>query len=114
SSAAVASRQPGFDVTTVDATTRCLMSREVDYGIKDVWDDMVGDLEERASTTIEGLSQRSEARNAWETLSHSMNYNKPIHAELQAYRAQILEAREPELTRDPEPYDGLTDAGSTF
>ncbi|GJV27792.1 hypothetical protein Tco_1384240 [Tanacetum coccineum] len=55
-STAVAARQPGLDVATMDATPRRPMSREVGYGIEDVWDDMVRDMEERASTTIEGLS----------------------------------------------------------
>ncbi|GKD27847.1 hypothetical protein Tco_1234061 [Tanacetum coccineum] len=62
SSEAVAARQPGLEIThatdTVDATTRRLVSREVGYRIEDVWDDMVGDMEERAPTTVEGLSQR--------------------------------------------------------
>ncbi|GKA90839.1 hypothetical protein Tco_0812709 [Tanacetum coccineum] len=58
SSATAAARQPGLDVATVDATPGCHMSREVGYGIEDVWDDMVGDMEERAPTTVEGLSQR--------------------------------------------------------
>ncbi|GJX39673.1 hypothetical protein Tco_0252976 [Tanacetum coccineum] len=57
-SATAAARQPGLDIATVDATPRRPMSREVGYGIKDVWYDMVGDMEERAPTTIEGLSQR--------------------------------------------------------
>ncbi|GJT76751.1 hypothetical protein Tco_1043476 [Tanacetum coccineum] len=52
-------RQPGLDVThatdygfddTMDATPGCPMSREVGYGITDVWDDMVGDMEETALT----------------------------------------------------------------
>ncbi|GJW52109.1 hypothetical protein Tco_0093460 [Tanacetum coccineum] len=30
----------------------------VGYGIRDVWDDMVRDMEERAPTTVKGLSQR--------------------------------------------------------
>ncbi|GKE75934.1 hypothetical protein Tco_1542054, partial [Tanacetum coccineum] len=60
-------RQPGLDVThdidysfvdTVDATPRRPMSREIGYGITDVWDDMVRDMEERASTTLKELSQR--------------------------------------------------------
>ncbi|GKE20193.1 hypothetical protein Tco_1431705 [Tanacetum coccineum] len=58
SSAAAATRQPGLDVASMDATPGCMMSREVGYGIEDVWDDMVGDMEERAPTTIKGLSQR--------------------------------------------------------
>ncbi|GJZ33707.1 hypothetical protein Tco_0871143 [Tanacetum coccineum] len=57
-SSADAARQPRLDVATIDATPGCSMSREVGYGIEDVWDDMVGDIEERASTTVEGLSQR--------------------------------------------------------
>ncbi|GKE41767.1 hypothetical protein Tco_1469051 [Tanacetum coccineum] len=67
SSAAVAARQPGLDVTPVtnysfvdivDATPGRPMSIEVGYGITDVWDDMVGDMEGRAPTTLEELSQR--------------------------------------------------------
>ncbi|GJZ08730.1 hypothetical protein Tco_0543013 [Tanacetum coccineum] len=58
SSTAIAGRQPGLDVATMDATPGRPMSREVGYGIKDVWNDMVGDIEERAPTTVEGLSQR--------------------------------------------------------
>ncbi|GKG55608.1 hypothetical protein Tco_0574502, partial [Tanacetum coccineum] len=36
--AVAAARQPGLDVATVDDTPRYLMSREVGYGIEDVWD----------------------------------------------------------------------------
>ncbi|GJS04438.1 hypothetical protein Tco_0320946 [Tanacetum coccineum] len=35
-----------------------LTGREVGYGIEDIWDDMVGDMEERAPTIVEGLSHR--------------------------------------------------------
>ncbi|GJX37313.1 hypothetical protein Tco_0250616 [Tanacetum coccineum] len=41
-----------------DATPRPPMSRVVGYGIMDVWDDMVGEMEGRALTTLEELSQR--------------------------------------------------------
>ncbi|GJT82711.1 hypothetical protein Tco_1057053 [Tanacetum coccineum] len=58
SSAAVATRQPGLDVATLDVTPGRPMYREVGYGIEDVWDDMVGDMEERAPTIVEDLSQR--------------------------------------------------------
>ncbi|GJR11289.1 putative reverse transcriptase domain-containing protein [Tanacetum coccineum] len=57
SSAVAAARQPGLDVATMDVTPGRPMSREVGYGIKDVWDDMVWDMEERAPT-MEALSQR--------------------------------------------------------
>ncbi|GJS16300.1 hypothetical protein Tco_0410772 [Tanacetum coccineum] len=113
---------------------------EVGYGIRDVWDDMVRDMEERAPTTVKGLSQRvtdlsttlaqdtheiyvrledaqdnralqrarvntlfrdrryhlhtvvlveSEARCARQAWSQAMDYNRTVHAELQAYRAQV-------------------------
>ncbi|GJX07072.1 hypothetical protein Tco_0195004 [Tanacetum coccineum] len=58
SSAVATTRQPGLDVATVDATPGLPMSKEVGYGIKDVWNDMVGDIEERAPTTVEGLSKK--------------------------------------------------------
>ncbi|GKE02513.1 hypothetical protein Tco_1390496 [Tanacetum coccineum] len=58
SSAAAAARQAGLDVATVDVTPRRQISREFGYGIEDVWDDMVRDIEERVSTTVKGLSQR--------------------------------------------------------
>nr|GEW10772.1 hypothetical protein [Tanacetum cinerariifolium] len=60
SSAAATARQPGLDVATIDATPGCPMSREVAYGIEDVWDDMVVDMEDRAPTTIKGLNQRND------------------------------------------------------
>ncbi|GJV63158.1 hypothetical protein Tco_1473986 [Tanacetum coccineum] len=34
------------------------MSRELDYGITDTWDDLVGAIEEIAPTTLEGVNQR--------------------------------------------------------
>nr|GEX70561.1 hypothetical protein [Tanacetum cinerariifolium] len=116
SSTTAAARQPGLDVAIVDATARRLVSREVAYGIEDVWDDKVGDMKERAPTTVEGLSQRvtdlstnlardtheiyeipphtavlldSKTRHAREAWSHSMNCSKAVHAELQEYRAQV-------------------------
>ncbi|GKE49787.1 hypothetical protein Tco_1481045 [Tanacetum coccineum] len=129
SAAAAAARQHGFNVThatdysfidTVDATPGRLMYTEVGYGITDVWDDMVGDIEGRAPTTLEELSQRvtdlattlardthkmqyhlhtamlleSEARHAWQTWLQAMNCNKAVHAELLAYRAEVRELHE--------------------
>ncbi|GKD62130.1 hypothetical protein Tco_1299639 [Tanacetum coccineum] len=46
SSTAAAARQHGLDVATMDAIPGCPMSIEVGYGIENVWDDMVGDIEE--------------------------------------------------------------------
>nr|GEV40651.1 hypothetical protein [Tanacetum cinerariifolium] len=58
SSAAATARQSGLDVTTMDATPGRPMSREVGYGIEDVWDDMVREMKGRAPTTLEDLRQR--------------------------------------------------------
>ncbi|GJR80925.1 hypothetical protein Tco_0151710 [Tanacetum coccineum] len=67
SSAAAAARQPGLDVThatdysfgdTIDATLGRPMIREVGYGITDVGDDLVRDMEETAPTTLEAINQR--------------------------------------------------------
>ncbi|GKA36171.1 putative reverse transcriptase domain-containing protein [Tanacetum coccineum] len=40
-SAAIAARQPRLDVDTLDANPGLTMSKDVGYGITDVWDDMV-------------------------------------------------------------------------
>ncbi|GJZ75895.1 hypothetical protein Tco_0640360, partial [Tanacetum coccineum] len=58
SSVAAAARQLRLDVATVDDTLGHLIFREVGYGIKDVWDDMVEDMKDKAPTTVEGFSQR--------------------------------------------------------
>ncbi|GJS51458.1 hypothetical protein Tco_0624820 [Tanacetum coccineum] len=47
----------GF-VDMVDVPPRCLTSRELDYGITDTWDDLVGAIDEIAPTTVEGVNQR--------------------------------------------------------
>ncbi|GKB86065.1 hypothetical protein Tco_0958337 [Tanacetum coccineum] len=137
SSAATAARQPGLDVThatdysfvdTVDATPRSPMSREVVYGITDVWDDMVGDMEGRAPITLEELSQRVtflaitlakdtheiEARYTRQAWSQAMDCNRAVHAELLAYRAEGHDrTKEPEPARVLKPHNGPADAGSS-
>ncbi|GKB40538.1 hypothetical protein Tco_0885480, partial [Tanacetum coccineum] len=47
----------GF-VDVVDVPPRCSTSRELDYDITDTWDDLVGAINEIASTTVEGVNQR--------------------------------------------------------
>ncbi|GKD17354.1 hypothetical protein Tco_1206512 [Tanacetum coccineum] len=42
----------------VDAAPGRLMSSELGYGITDTWDDLVGAIQEIASTTLEGVNQR--------------------------------------------------------
>ncbi|GKA48133.1 hypothetical protein Tco_0741091 [Tanacetum coccineum] len=47
----------GF-IDMVDVTPGHPMSRELDYGITDTWDDLVGAIDEIAPTTLEGVNQR--------------------------------------------------------
>ncbi|GKC80140.1 hypothetical protein Tco_1130914, partial [Tanacetum coccineum] len=47
----------GF-VDIVDVPLRCSTSRELDYGITDAWDDLVGAIDEIAPTSLEGINQR--------------------------------------------------------
>ncbi|GJR94870.1 hypothetical protein Tco_0267044 [Tanacetum coccineum] len=47
----------GF-VNMVDVPPRCSTSRELDYGITDTWDDLVGAIDEIEPTTVEGVNQR--------------------------------------------------------
>ncbi|GJT06633.1 hypothetical protein Tco_0841095 [Tanacetum coccineum] len=47
----------GF-VDMVDVALGHPMSRELNYGITDTWDDLVGAIEEIAPTTLEGVNQR--------------------------------------------------------
>ncbi|GKB45602.1 hypothetical protein Tco_0896355 [Tanacetum coccineum] len=47
----------GF-VNMVDFAPRHPMSRELDYGITDTWDDLVGAIDDIAPTTLEGVNQR--------------------------------------------------------
>nr|GEX11674.1 hypothetical protein [Tanacetum cinerariifolium] len=47
----------GF-VDKVDVSPRCPMSKELDYGITDTWDELVGANEEIAPTTLQGVNQR--------------------------------------------------------
>nr|GEX94978.1 hypothetical protein [Tanacetum cinerariifolium] len=47
----------GF-VDRVDVTPRRPMSKELDYGITDTWDELVGANEEIAPTTLQGVNQR--------------------------------------------------------
>nr|GEU66297.1 ribonuclease H-like domain-containing protein [Tanacetum cinerariifolium] len=96
---------PANDVRKMFPRLMCHLRRgEVGYRITDVWDDMVRDIEGRASTTLEELSQRVTnlantlardthemyAQQAW---SQAMNCNRALHAELLAYRAEQLHRR---------------------
>ncbi|GKE94576.1 hypothetical protein Tco_1579431, partial [Tanacetum coccineum] len=47
----------GF-IDMVDVAPGHLISRELDYGITDTWDDLVGAIDEIAPTTLEGVNQR--------------------------------------------------------
>nr|GEU36263.1 reverse transcriptase domain-containing protein [Tanacetum cinerariifolium] len=90
-SSTAAARQPGLDVAIMDATPGCHMSTEVGCGIEDIWDDMVRDMEERAPTTIKGLSQR--VTDLFTTLDRDTHEIYGVHAELLACRAEVRAVR---------------------
>ncbi|GKD76419.1 hypothetical protein Tco_1339040 [Tanacetum coccineum] len=114
SSVAAAARQPRLDVThatyysffdTMDATPGHPMSREVGYVITDFG---------MAWILMRCMLLESEARHARQAWSHAMDYNRAVHAELLAYRAEGHDrTREPERARDPDPQDRPADAGSS-
>nr|GFC05804.1 hypothetical protein [Tanacetum cinerariifolium] len=102
SSAATAARQPGLDVAPMDATHRRSMYREVGYGIKDVWDDMVREIEGRASTTLEDLSQR--VTNLSTTLAHDTHeiYDQPLPDDASPTALSLGYIADSDLEEDPE------------
>nr|GEV67875.1 retrovirus-related Pol polyprotein from transposon TNT 1-94 [Tanacetum cinerariifolium] len=135
SSATAAARQPRLDVThatdygfvdTIDATYGCPMSKEVTYGITNVWDDVVGDIEEATPTTLEAVNQRvadlatnlaqdthetyvrfeeaTYTRRAW---VGSKDRSTDIEAHVRTLETQTLEAREPTHTDDLEDADSI-------
>ncbi|GKE16115.1 hypothetical protein Tco_1423692 [Tanacetum coccineum] len=55
---AIAKEDPYRFVDMVDAAIGCPMSRELDYGITDTWDDLVGAIQDIALTTLEGVHKR--------------------------------------------------------
>ncbi|GJU34309.1 hypothetical protein Tco_1182663 [Tanacetum coccineum] len=107
STAVAAARQPGLDIDALDAAPGCPMSREVCYGITDVWDDMVREMGGRAPTTLEDLSRRvtyfdttlardihemyvlfEDAQDDQSLLGAQVN-TLAVHAELPVYRAKV-------------------------
>ncbi|GKF27267.1 hypothetical protein Tco_0083161 [Tanacetum coccineum] len=82
-----------------NATPRRPMSKEVGYGIIDVWDDMVRDMAVHA----ELLAYRAEVRALYEQISVLKRQIPQGHDK----------TREPKPTRDLEPQDGPADAGSS-
>nr|GEU44713.1 hypothetical protein [Tanacetum cinerariifolium] len=140
-SATTTARQPGLKVATVDATPECPMSGEFGYRIKDVWDDMVGDIEERAPTT-DAHDDRDLQRDRVNTLFRDRRYHLHTTVLVESEATQGRQAchspwtvtgrisdedrlprhiqhnhdRFVELVRtarDPEPHDGPVDAGSS-
>ncbi|GKC66280.1 hypothetical protein Tco_1098878 [Tanacetum coccineum] len=90
-------------VDTVDATPGRYMSREVGYGITNVWDDKVRDMEETAPTTLEAVNQRVVDLST--TLAHDTHERSTCYVETDAIEARTLKAREPARTDDPEDAD---------
>ncbi|GJX22407.1 reverse transcriptase domain-containing protein [Tanacetum coccineum] len=104
SSAAAAARQPVLDVTTVESTPGHIMSREVGYGVEDVWDGMVRDIEEEALKLLR-IQTRDTRIGSLETLVVTLvaqTSSLQTQLTITIGRIQTLEAREPSHTDDIE------------
>nr|GFA18225.1 hypothetical protein [Tanacetum cinerariifolium] len=128
--AAGAARQPG---PTLEPDLTRYRVEQTRYGITNTWDEIVDTLMEIASTTLEGVNQRvteldttvrqrtdedrpdhrrtamlldKEDMYARKTWTGSEDKSAAIAAYVRTLEAQILEAR------DPEPQEGLAEAGS--
>ncbi|GJY59379.1 hypothetical protein Tco_0459271, partial [Tanacetum coccineum] len=75
-------------VDRVDVTFGRPMSRELDYGITNTWDDLVGAIEEIAPTTLEGVNQRVT------NLSITVE-DRPVHR-----RLAVMIEREAKMARE--------------
>ncbi|GJW16207.1 hypothetical protein Tco_0020340 [Tanacetum coccineum] len=95
--ATATARQPGLDITTVDATPRRPMSREDGYGIKDVY---IAEVE-RARHARTGMIDDEDR------LTRHIQHDHDWFLEL------VRIARDPEPARDPKPQDGPADAYSS-
>ncbi|GJV81385.1 hypothetical protein Tco_1517255 [Tanacetum coccineum] len=85
----------------MDATPTRPMSREVGYGIEDVLDDMVGDMKEDKRYHLHtAILVKSEARHVRQAWGQAMDCNRAVHAELQAYQAQVQTHETHIQTRD--------------
>ncbi|GKB71346.1 hypothetical protein Tco_0932758 [Tanacetum coccineum] len=70
----------GF-VDMVDVAPGHPMSRELDYGITDTWDDLVGAIDEIAPTTLEGVNQRV-TNLATIVEEETTSMDRPVHRRL--------------------------------
>ncbi|GJR99665.1 putative reverse transcriptase domain-containing protein [Tanacetum coccineum] len=103
SSAASAARQDrptiaredlyGF-IDMVDVPPRCSTSKELDYGITDTWDDLVGAIDEIAPTTVEGVNQRVTDL-ATIVEEETTSVDRPVHR-----RLAVMIEREAKMARE--------------
>nr|GEZ73059.1 hypothetical protein [Tanacetum cinerariifolium] len=93
-------------VDTVDATPGRPLFREFGYRIIDVWDDIVGDIEERAPTTLEELSQKvTDLAATLARDTHEMHARQAWSQTMDCNRAKIPPKRTTTTTTTP-----MTDA----
>ncbi|GJZ48128.1 hypothetical protein Tco_0601960 [Tanacetum coccineum] len=71
---------------TLEAAPGRRMSRELGYGIRDTWDDLVGAIQEIAPTTLEGVNQRV------------IELSSTVDEEDEIIYSQLDDARRPEET----------------
>ncbi|GKC13691.1 hypothetical protein Tco_1010473 [Tanacetum coccineum] len=107
SSTTTAARQPGLDVATMDAIPGCPMSIEVSYGIEDVWDDMVGDMEEAIHAELLACQARALREHVnllqRQRISNEDRLTRHIQHDHDRFVELVRTTRYPEPARDPEP-----------
>ncbi|GJR60920.1 hypothetical protein Tco_1503082 [Tanacetum coccineum] len=86
----------------LDAAPGCRMSRELGYGIRDTWDDLVGSIQEIAPTTLDGVNQRvielsTTARLSRAAWARSMDACDQVHSEGISLRTTVM-AQQSEIT----------------
>ncbi|GKD37823.1 hypothetical protein Tco_1258030 [Tanacetum coccineum] len=84
---------------TLEAAPGRRMSRELGYGIRDTWDDLVGAIQEIAPTTLEGVNQRvielsSTVDEEDEIIYSQLDDARPFHG-----RTAVLMEEEARLSR---------------
>ncbi|GKE70797.1 hypothetical protein Tco_1528869, partial [Tanacetum coccineum] len=88
-------------VDIIDVPPRCSMSRKLDYGITDTWDDLVGAIDEIALTTLEGVNLRvtdlatTDHRSQLRGRVNLLYRDRPVHR-----RLAVMIEREAKMARE--------------
>ncbi|GJU06288.1 reverse transcriptase domain-containing protein [Tanacetum coccineum] len=89
---------------TLEAAPGRPMSRELGYGIRDTWDDLVGAIQEIAPTTLEGVNQRVNELSS--TVDRRMRF---IYSQLDVHTLKIVKSPQVSDDRDTETAEPAKD-----